>query len=188
MIRIETHRLIIRDNRPSDLEGLFELTSDPVAMRFMKAGTVVQRAAAKKNLRMAIRESRSKNRRKYYFAIIDKAGGAYIGAIGYEVEEWTADGAVAELGYFIKPAYWKQGIVTEAGEAVLAYAFTEGSVAKMTAGCLAENSASERIMQKLGMTKEAHFRLHQWHEGQWKDRLAYGLRREDWKAPGYTRS
>ena len=45
----------------------------------------------------------------------------------------------------------------------------------MTAGCFIENIASERVMIKSEMQKEAVHRSHQWHEGCWKDRVEYGI-------------
>lgn len=99
MITLETERLIIRDNIPGDLNDLYELTTDEHAMRFMKSTKITTRKEAKKNLNISIRESKRKDRIKYYFAIIDKVTEEYIGAIGYVVE--TNDdsvGKVVELG------------------------------------------------------------------------------------------
>ena len=111
----------------------------------------------------------------YYLAIVDRADGAYIGEIGYHVSLRTELGCRADLGYFIRKQYWNRGIVTEAARAVVADAFEERDVWKMTAGCLAENVASERVLSKVGFTKEAALRRHQFHEGVWKDRVEYGL-------------
>ncbi|OQB03574.1 MAG: hypothetical protein BWY20_01468 [Spirochaetes bacterium ADurb.Bin215] len=65
MTRIETERLIIRDNTPGDLNGLYELTTDEHSMRFMKSTKIETRKEAKKNLKISIRESKSKNRLLY---------------------------------------------------------------------------------------------------------------------------
>jgi ribosomal-protein-alanine N-acetyltransferase len=45
---------------------------------------------------------------------------------------------------------------------------------------LKENNNSEKVMIKLGMKKEGELRKHQYHEGKWKDRLLYGLIKEEY--------
>ncbi len=56
-----------------------------------------------------------------------------------------------ELGYFIIPAYRRQGYGTEATKAMLDWAFTQPEVDTMTAGCDADNIASQRLLEKIGM-------------------------------------
>ena len=56
-----------------------------------------------------------------------------------------------ELGYFVIPSYWRQGYGTEATKAMLDWAFTQPGVETMTAGCDADNIASQRILEKIGM-------------------------------------
>ena len=183
MTRIETERLIIRDNTPGDLNGLYELTTDEHSMRFMKSTRITTRKEAKKNLKDSIRESKKKDRIKYFFAITDKVTKEYIGAIGYVVEtNGDSAGKVVELGYFIKEKHWNRGYVTEAGQAVIRFAFESDNVQKIEASCLEENRASERIMIKLGLKKEGLLLKHQLHEGQLKNRLLYGITREEWLA------
>ena len=183
MITLDTDRLIIRDNIPGDLHDLYELTTDTHAMRFMKSTKIKTRSEARKNLKASIRESKRQDREKYYFAIIDKATDEYIGAIGYVVEtNGDSIGKVVELGYFIKEKHWNRGYVTEAGQAVIRYAFEKDNVQKIEASCLEENKASERIMIKLGLRKEGLLLKHQLHEGQLKNRLLYGIIKEEWLA------
>jgi [ribosomal protein S5]-alanine N-acetyltransferase len=84
------------------------------------------------------------------------------------------------LGYFIKKEYWNKGYVIEAGKEVFRFAFEENDVHKIETGCLKENIGSERVMQKLGMRKEAELIEQSFHEGLWKDRLIYGITKQDW--------
>jgi ribosomal-protein-alanine N-acetyltransferase len=79
------------------------------------------------------------------------------------------------LGYFLLPDYWGKGYATEAAKAVIRFAFGSCGVHKLTASCLMENIASERVMIKSGLQKEAVRRSHQWHDGGWKDRVEYGI-------------
>jgi ribosomal-protein-alanine N-acetyltransferase len=60
------------------------------------------------------------------------------------------DDGVAELGYGVLPAFQRQGLATEAGEALIRWAFEQGATA-VVAQCEASNVASVRVLEKLGM-------------------------------------
>jgi len=179
MVSLESARLVIRDNLECDLQGLFELTIDPENMRFMKSTKIDSIQEAEEHLRVAIEESKNENRMKYYFAIINKDNEEYIGAIGYDVKEKIGKEKLVELGYFIKKEHWGKGYVTEAGKKVMEYAFKKDNVVKMEASCLKENYSSEKVLIKLGMKKEGELKKHQYHEVIWKDRLLYGITKEE---------
>lgn len=87
-----------------------------------------------------------------------------------------------DAGYFIYPKYWGNGYVTEAFKRVLKFAFTENDVYRVTAGCLAENAGSERVMKKCGLIKEAEHKDWEWHDGKMKNRLVYRMLRDEWHA------
>ena len=52
---------------------------------------------------------------------------------------------------------------------------------KVESGCIKDNTASERIMQKLGMIKEADYIMRVWHEGCFKDRVEYRITKQEWE-------
>jgi ribosomal-protein-alanine N-acetyltransferase len=79
------------------------------------------------------------------------------------------------MGYFTYPKYWNNGYVTEASQRILEFAFCENNVYRVVTGCLAENTGSEKVMQKCGMIKEAEHKDWEWHEGKMKTRLEYRL-------------
>lgn len=62
-----------------------------------------------------------------------------------------------ELRGTIHRDYWKQGFGTEMGKAVLNFGFSSLGLRRIIAGCNAKNIASYRIMEKIGMCREAHF-------------------------------
>lgn len=181
-VSIDTARLIVRDHREGDLPGLVALLTDRVAMRYLPEIFCETEARARENLANAMAEIGKPDRERFFFAIEERSSGRYVGEIGFTVLERRSAGSRADLGYFILPEFRGKGFVTEAGRAVVDFAFGEAGVFKMVTGCLAENGPSERVMRKIGFTKEGALRRQQWHEGTWKDRLVYGLLREDWRA------
>lgn len=149
MIRLETERLVIRDHGPEDLEGLFRLLSDPKAMRFIPDLRVADLDGARANLRVAVEEAARPDRVKFFFAMVEKASGAYVGEIGFTRE----DPGTAELGYFILEPFWGRGLVTEAACRVMRFAFEDAGIHRIRIGCYKANVGSERIMVKLGARK-----------------------------------
>jgi [ribosomal protein S5]-alanine N-acetyltransferase len=179
MISISTSRLVIRDHENADLHAMHELYSSSEAMRFLPDLMTTTVDETDRKLVECLAATQQSPRTTYYFAVVNRSDGTYIGEIGYRINLRTDRGCRADLGYFIRKPYWRRGIITEAGHAVLRDAFEERDIRKMTAGCLAENVASERVLLKLGFAKEAALRCHQFHEGTWKDRVEYGLLRTD---------
>ena len=112
-----------------------------------------------------------------FFAIARKADGALLGAIS--LTNMIA-GHQAELGYWIGRPFWNQRICTEAGQAVLRYAFTELGLVRVHARHLKRNPASGRVMQKLGMRHEGLRRQHVRKWDRLEDEELYGILKEQW--------
>jgi len=182
LIRLETKRLVIRDHRPDDIESVNGLLSDPEAMYFLPDLKTDSLGHSQENLDAALCEIGLDSRTRFFFCIESKEGSRYIGEIGFTVRLDTPHGKVVNLGYFIRPEFWGAGIATEAAREVIRFAFEDLNVVKIETGCIKDNRASERVMQKTGMIKEADYRKHIWHDGLLRDRVEYGLLREEWEA------
>ena len=87
----------------------------------------------------------------------------------------------AELGYWIGRPYWGHGYATEAAREVVRYAFEDLGLHRIHAEHLGSNSASGKVMQKIGMNCEGVMREHYKKWGQYEDRVAYGLLARDWR-------
>lgn len=75
----------------------------------------------------------------------------HIGGISLYPEK--ADQTTAELGWTVNKKYWKQGICTEAAEALIKCAAETKGIKRFIAHCDSENKASRTVMEKLGMVK-----------------------------------
>lgn len=85
-------------------------------------------------------------------------------------------GAEGSLGYLIDPAYAGRGFATAVADALLDVAFDDLGLHRVTAGCFAANTASWRVMEKLGMRREQHGVEDSWHaEMGWVDGFTYGI-------------
>ncbi len=181
MITLNTDRLIIRDHEENDLIPMHELLSNPEDMYFLpdiKSSNMEESAC---NLKISIKESGlGVEREKYFFGMFTKAG-EYIGEIGYTVLSHNnyCEKNVG-LGYFIKREYWKQGYTSDAVKCVVRFAFEHDNVIKIETGCLSDNIGSEKVMIKCGFKKESFKPLHQYLHGKWRDRVEYGLTRDEY--------
>jgi RimJ/RimL family protein N-acetyltransferase len=86
---------------------------------------------------------------------------------------------IAEIAYWIGVDYWNTGYGTEAAKAIIEEAFETLDINKVYAAHFSDNPASGRLMQKLGMKKEAELRKHVVKWGISKDLIYYGLLREE---------
>ncbi len=92
-------------------------------------------------------------------------------------------GAEGLMGYVVDPAVAGRGYATQVAEALLAVAFAERGLHRVSAGCFADNVASWRVMEKVGMRREQHGVEHWWHaELGWVDGYTYALLRREWLA------
>ena len=181
MIQLKTERLILRDPLPTDIDGWHRLMSDPKTMYYLPGITMHSLEQSRQNLETAVAEAHSSNRTKYFLAIEHGGTGAFIGTVGYTVTQTTPFGKFVGAGYFILPEYHGQGYMTEAFREVIRFAFEDDGVYRISTGCMTENRASERVMQKCGLIKEAEYKSLVWHDGRMKDRVEYRLLKDEWK-------
>ena len=110
------------------------------------------------------------------FAITLRESGEVVGGMGLVVNR---DHDRAEIGYYVGVPYWNHGYVTEAGRAVLDYAFNELRVNRVYAEHFTRNAASGRVMQKMGMRHEGTLRRHIIKWGEVIDVELYAVVREE---------
>lgn len=92
-----------------------------------------------------------------------------------------AKGLEAELGWMFDPLQGGRGYATEAIRAVVGLCFDTLGLRRVQAGCFADNAASWRLMERLGMRREEFSRATALHrDGSWHDGLNYGMLREEW--------
>jgi len=102
-----------------------------------------------------------------------------IGDIGLNRIDWVNRHAniYAMIG---EPEYWGKGIVGEAAQLVLRYAFAELNLHKVRAGVFTPNERSLRAAEKLGLNKEAVVREAIYVDGKYHDIHKWGLTKEEW--------
>lgn len=168
---IETQQLIIRRFAPTDWQAVYAYTSDASVMAYIPDGSFSETQASE---------------------FVDKHTGAHAEAfpvilktehqlVGHMIfHPWFAP-RTYEIGWVFHPAYHGQGYATEAARALLHYGFEELQSHRIIATCQPENSASYRVMEKIGMRREGHFRKCIYYQDNlWWDEYFYAILEEDW--------
>lgn len=123
--------------------------------------------------------------------LVIELDGVVIGDLMLAVEDgWAqlevadqAHDVQAELGWCLDPAYGGHGYATEAVAAVIRLCFEDLGLRRVTASCFADNEASWRLMERLGMRREAHTLRESLHRsGGWLDGMDYALLADEWRA------
>lgn len=172
---LETARCVLRRFRKEDKEALYAYLSDPQVVHFEPYPPFSWEEAA------AEAERRAQDQR--FWAVCLKEGrliGNLYLALG-DFETW-------ELGYVFNRATWGQGYATESAGALIQYAFEHLNAHRIQAFCNPENTASWRLLERLGMRREGlllqnvYFRVDEKQKPIWQDTYAYGILKEEWES------
>jgi RimJ/RimL family protein N-acetyltransferase/catechol 2,3-dioxygenase-like lactoylglutathione lyase family enzyme len=103
-----------------------------------------------------------------------------------EVEARTK-GVQAELGWVLDPRHAGRGLATEAAAELIRLSFDELGLRRVVASCFADNVASWRMMERLGMRRELHSVQDSLHRsGRWLDGYTYALLADEWRTRATT--
>jgi len=108
-----------------------------------------------------------------------KADGALAGDVAVHFFD---DGQQAEIGVTFDSLYQKQGYATEALSRVIACLFDDLKKHRITATVDAANLRVQRLLEKLGFRREAHFRENIFFKGDWSDEYGYALLAREWQS------
>lgn len=173
---IETERLYLRAWQLSDVDDVLAYAQDPEWSRYLHALPVPygRRDAEQFVARQLLLDPESHPG----WAIV--LNGVSVGGINLRLQH---EHRLGELGYSIARTHWNQGYVSEAARAVVDAAFTTLSdLNRIRAFADARNAASQRVMEKIGMTKEGVLRQNRVERGQLIDEAWFGMLRDEWGA------
>lgn len=174
-----TERLSIRELCNGDFDVVHAYASDEEVVRFLPFGPNTEDATAR-FLKRARAAARAKPRVEYDLAVIRTEDGRQVGAVTLRRD--GPDSPQAMLGYCFAREAWGHGFATEAAAEVLRLGFEDLGLHRMWAGCAPGNTASIRVLEKLGMRREAHFRQNFHGRSGWSDTLVFAMLEDEWRA------
>ncbi len=175
-LKIETERTWIRRFQETDWVDLFEYLSLPEIYQF-EPGEPINETEAKQ-----IAEERAGSRS--FWAVERKEDCKMIGHLYVHPIE-PKDYATWVLGYIFHPQVHNQGYCTEACKRMMSHVFDDLNAHRMVAYCNPLNPSSWRVLEKIGMKKEGHFRKSIFFRRDahgyplWHDSFVYAILRED---------
>lgn len=173
---VVTDRLTLRLHRWDDLDALLAYYADAAVARYLLHEPWSPKYAEEQLAKRLAHTGLDGPGTALALAI--EQDGRVIG----DVTLWTTDGTgkQAEIGWVLHPAHGGRGYASEAAHAVLTAAFDIYRLHRVVARLDARNTASARLCERLGMTKEAHLRQDWWSKGEWTDTAVYGLLAAEW--------
>jgi RimJ/RimL family protein N-acetyltransferase len=155
---VETERLLLRPFTPADFGSLYSYQSRPDVTHYLvwDARTDFLALAAE-----------------------SKETGALVG--DFTLGLFSREHASGELGYIIHPDHQRRGYATEGGRAVLSIAFEELGMHRVVGRLEPRNIASGRVLEKLGMRREAHFVENEYIKGEWQSEAVYAILDREWR-------
>jgi RimJ/RimL family protein N-acetyltransferase len=147
---LETARLILRPFVVDDLQEYHtRIYSDPDVTRYLPGG--VPRPIERTRVVLEFSIEHGEKHGFSLWAVIEKASGMLIGQCGLLYMQNAVD---VEIAYAFGKDYWGQGYAAEAGIACLRYGFETTGLPQIVAVAFPANLASQRVMQKIGMTHQ----------------------------------
>jgi [ribosomal protein S5]-alanine N-acetyltransferase len=150
---LQQQALTLRQIKPADQTAVFQGLSDPQVIRYYG---VEYHSYADTRAQMDWYQETWRQGSGIWWAITTGAAGGLVGACGlYNIQ---AQHRKAELGYWLLPSYWGQGLMRAALEAVTAYGFSALQLHRIEAYVETENAPSARLLQKLDFQREGTLR------------------------------
>jgi RimJ/RimL family protein N-acetyltransferase len=153
-LELLSERLILRRFGPDDAALLFELDSDPEALRYIDGGQppnleLDKQAIARFQLQYRERPGLGS------FAAHLRRNGSFCGWFHFRPD--LRDPGAIDLGYRLKRSVWGEGLAYEGARALIERGFAEQGVERVVGYAMLANVASWRVMEKLGMTRVEEF-------------------------------
>ncbi len=177
---IPTARLLLRPFVAGDLDALHAIQSRPDVARFLYWGPRSKdevREALAKRLAPAPPQADGDS---MVLAVVRRDTGAVIGDVLLVLT--SQEHRQGEIGFVFHPDHQGQGFAQEAAREMLRFGFEQLGLHRIVGRLDARNAASARLLARLGMRAEAHFRQNEFVKGEWTDEAVYAMLAEEWRA------
>lgn len=169
---LQGERVALRTVEDEDVDFLLRNRNDPEVRRWMPSAHPETRAEIEESIGDTDEDPDEGTR---LLGVVD---GDPVGSIAlFRVQPESGRGY---LGAWVDPAYHGEGYGTEMTETMIDYAFDERRLHTLAAGALATNERSRGLLEKVGFEQEGRQRDAYYVDGEYVDRVIYGLHEDDW--------
>ena len=169
-------RLILREFELDDLAGLHAMMSRADVVRYVPWEPRDEAAVR------SVLAARLNGEVKGISVAVELGGqdGTLVGDIS--LFGYVPDHRTAEIGFLFHPDHHGQGLANEAVGAVIGAAFAELGLHRIIGRSDARNVPSLRLMERLGMRREAHLIENGFFKGEWSDEMDYAILAREWRS------
>ncbi len=179
-MKLETERLLIRPVQVEDKEALFRYRADSGTNKYLslvpKSVEDVALFISKTSLEIDVPGT------WFQLVIIERGTDEITGDIGIHFLNADPESKQVEIGYTLDRSFRGNGYALEALTAVIDYLFNSLNKHRIVASIDPENLSSIRLIERLGLRKEAHFVESLFFQGKWVDDLVYAILAREWRA------
>ena len=173
--RIRTERMILRPPTMDDFDAIHGWAGNRDSVKYMFWGPNTP-ADTVSYIQGCMTDWAMAEPKRHEFVLTRNEDGAVIGACNIFVT-----GELGEAGWILHPDYRHQGYALEAGRGLLRYGFRKLELHRIRARCDTRNLPSYRVMERLGMRREAEFKSARFTHGAWHDEYEYAILREEFE-------
>jgi ribosomal-protein-alanine N-acetyltransferase len=172
-----TNNLILRKMQETDSSAVFRILADDEVTKYYDDETFAEISQATNQIKAW--ENGFVNKRCIRWGIARRGESEIIGSCGYYgFHTWHMR---ASIGYELARSSWRQGIMTEALTAIIDLGFREMSLNRIDAVVMPENSASIKLLEKLGFRNEGLLKEYEnWGSKGFADLCMLALLRKSW--------
>ena len=177
-----TDRLLLRPYEDRDVDAVHGVHSREEVTRFLPwgpRGLAEARAMVERRKPMTAL-ARDGDGVLLVIELVDS--GAVVGDVDLQLV--SLEHHQGEVGYVVHPDHHGRGYATEAVGALLRLGFERYDLHRIVGRLDARNRASARVLERLGMRLEAHFRENEYLKGEWTDEQVYAILADEWRGRG----
>ena len=177
---LETERLRLRPFVEADLDAMHEIYADAGVVRYLYVAQRSRAEVAELLVRKAANTRLEVEGDALSAAVVRRDDGRLVGDLSLF---WvSASHRQGEIGFVMHPAWHGRGYATEAARPLLAFAFETLGLHRVVGRTEARNTGSARVLEKLGMRREAHLVENEWVKDEWQSELGYAILAREWQA------
>ncbi len=176
-MKLKGKRVTLRPLMKKDEKRIAELAHDKSIYRFTRVPYPYKIAYAKKFISDS--QGKMKEKEEYVFAITLNEDDELIGTAS--LMRFDRMSNRAEVGYWLGKPYRNKGYVPEACKLIINFGFSKLKLNKIIIECAKENTASKKVIDKLGAKLEGVLRESSFVGGRYRDSLYHGILRKEWK-------
>ncbi|MFE7316104.1 GNAT family N-acetyltransferase [Streptomyces sp. NPDC057555] len=177
---LRTERLDLRPVRHDDFAAVYAYQRRPEVCRYLYWGPHDEAGSRASVADKATRTTLTASGDFLQLAVVHRDTGTLVGDVTFDYtrHEHRQGG----IGYVFNPEHAGHGYATEAARALLRLGFEELGLHRIQAELDGRNTASARLLERLGMRREGHLRENEFLDGEWSDEVIYAMLAREWRA------